>query len=92
MGSRLWKAGVSGLFVARVCGLTASVAGAAEPAQHACVGVTFSDGAAALPGGDLGQLVAGFARDDDGAAGLGNGIQAIQAGQLPDEVAVNACN
>jgi hypothetical protein len=63
-------------------------AGAAQPVVQACVGSTFSDAAHALPPGELGALIAGFSR----GAGLGGGIQQMQAGELPDDVAVNACN
>ena len=89
---RLVKAGVSVLFVAGLVGGTASAAGAAQPVVQACVGASFSEGAAALPGGDLGQTVRGLAQAPDEAPGIGNGIQATQAGEVPDDVAINACN
>jgi hypothetical protein len=69
------------------------VAGAGEPVVQACVGTTFSEGAQGLPPGDLGQAIVGFAQAPDTAhPGLGDGIQVLQAGMLPDEVAVNTCN
>jgi hypothetical protein len=67
---------------------TAGPAWAGKPAKHACVGETFAT-AAAFP---LGQLVRGFAQAPDDRAGLGDGIQTLQAGQLPDSIAGNACN
>jgi len=75
----------------------AGEAGASQPVVQACVGATFSGAAHALheagaPPGSLGAIVSGFAQQDDGHPGLGEGIQAIQAGLVPDEVAVNACN
>jgi hypothetical protein len=69
------------------------VAGAGEPVVQACVGTTFSDAAHALPPGDFGQVVSGFAQAPDTEhPGLGDGIQLLQAGLVPDEVAVNTCN
>jgi hypothetical protein len=69
------------------------VAGAGEPVFQACVGTTFSDAAAALPPGDLGGTIVGFAQAPDTAhPGLGDGIQELQAGLVPDEVAPNTCN
>ena len=85
------KAAFSLIVIAGVCG-SASAAGAAKPAVQACVGTTFSDAAAALPGGLLGQVVRSFAQDPTSKPGLGDGIQAVQAGVVPDEVVVNACN
>ena len=75
----------------------AGEAGASEPVVQRCVGATFSEAAQALhdagaPPGSLGDIVSGFAQQDDGHPGIGDGIQAIQAGLVPDEVAVNACN
>ncbi len=75
----------------------AGEAGASQPVVQACVGATFSEAAHALhevgaPPGSLGEIVSGFAQQPDGNPGLGDGIQAIQAGLLPYSVAVNACN
>ena len=84
------KVGVSFAIVAGVCGGIVSEAGAAAPAAHACVGTTFSSLATAGPG--LGQGVRGFAQDPTNRPGLGDGIQALQAGQVPDEVVLNTCN
>ena len=75
----------------------AGQAGASQPVVEGCVGATFSEAAQALheagaPPGSLGDIVSGFAQQDDGHPGLGDGIQAIQAGVVPDSVAVNACN
>ncbi|HEX6579057.1 MAG TPA: hypothetical protein VF082_11885 [Jiangellaceae bacterium] len=69
------------------------VAGASEPVVQACVGTTFSDAAQALPPGDVGQLIVGFAQAPDTEhPGLGDGIQLLQAGMVLDEVAPNTCN
>ena len=70
----------------------APAAGAATPAVHACVGRTFSGAATALPPGAVGQAVVGFAQDPTTRPGIGDGIQQLQAGQLPDDVVTNACN
>ena len=67
-----------------------SIAGAATPAVTGCVGSTFSSLATAAP--RLGQGVKGFAQDPTTKPGLGDGIQALQAGQVPDDVVANTCN
>ncbi len=72
------------------CGGYASVASAATPSVQGCVGSTFSSLAAAGP--QLGQGVRGFAQDPTTKPGLGDGIQSLQAGQVPDGVVVNTCN
>jgi|GEM_PF-7010559 len=84
------KLGVSFAIVAGVCGGMVSAAGAAEPAVHACVGTTFASLATAGP--RLGQGVRGFAQDPTNRPGLGDGIQGLQAGQVPDDVVLNTCN
>jgi ABC-type phosphate transport system permease subunit len=72
---------------------SAGVAGASRPVLQACVGTTFSTAAANLPPGDVGALISDFAQAPDTAhPGLGDGIQELQAGLVPDEVAVNTCN
>jgi hypothetical protein len=69
---------------------TAGGADAGQPAVQGCIGSTFSGGAqAARP---VGQLVKTFAQADDGKAGLGDGIQALQAGVVGDDVVVNTCS
>jgi hypothetical protein len=71
----------------------ASPAGAAKPARHACLGTTYSDAATDQPfPGALGHLVASFAQEPENRPGLGDGIQAVQAGLVPDEIVGNACN
>jgi hypothetical protein len=70
-------------------GLLAPAAGAATPAVQACVGSTFSAGA--HEPGPLGQVVSVFAQVPDGF-GLGNAIQALQAGLVPDALVPNTCN
>lgn len=90
------------LMVAWVVAATALIgvstsAGASDPVVQGCVGSTFSGAAHSVrdlgaPPGALGDIVSGFAQSPDGQAGLGDGIQLLQAGQTPDEVAVNTCN
>ena len=84
------KIAVSFAIVAGVSGGIVSGAGAAKPAVHACVGTTFSSLATAGP--RLGQGVKGFAQDPTNRPGLGDGLQSLQAGQVPDEVVLNTCN
>jgi hypothetical protein len=69
-----------------------TTAGASTPVVTGCVGVTFSDAAHGSVRGSFGQTIRGFAQAPDERRGLGDGIQQVQAGQIPDDVAVNACN
>ena len=77
-------------------GVGVTAAGASEPVVHACVGTTFSEGAQGAlvgPPGTFGQLVSGLARAPGTEhPGGGDGIQQLQAGLVPDTVAINACN
>ena len=76
-----------------VLGLNAGVAGAAEPANEACVGASLSALAANQPApGVFGQGVVGFAQAPDARPGLGDGIQALQACDVGDDVVPNTCN
>lgn len=73
------------------------VAGAAEPANQACIGDLFN-GDAPENGGPVpgaGETVSGIATDPGGQFGLasfGEGIQLLQAGVVPDEAFPNSCN
>ena len=71
-------------------GVSAGVAGAGQPVVKGCVGVTFSSNAKSFR--PLGQAVRGFAQEPTNRPGLGDGIQAVQAGAVSDDVADNACN
>jgi hypothetical protein len=78
-------------------GLNTGVAGAGEPANQACVGESLSALASDQPfPGAFGQAVRGFAQAPPNEIlplpGLGDGIQALQAGFAPDEVVPNTCN
>jgi hypothetical protein len=85
---RLALGGAAALFASV---LTAGAAQAAKPVAHACVGQTFSQ--AAHGPGPLGQIIKEFAQDPETLhPGLGDGIQALQAGQVSDDVAANTCN
>ena len=75
--------------------IAATPASAARPRKQACVGMTFKIGAAdAQPPGDtVGGTIRWFARDRvESPVGLGDGIQVLQAGLLPDTVEPNVCN
>jgi hypothetical protein len=73
---------------------SAGAAGAGQPATQACVGQSLSALATTQPApGAFGAGVVGFAQDPNlPPPGLGDGIQALQAGQVPDEVVPNTCN
>ena len=73
--------------VAIASSLFALPAAAAEPANQACIGESFS----ALAGPGFGEGVVSFAQQP-GKPGLGDGIQALQAGLVPDFVVPNTCN
>jgi len=75
---------LSGMTLALV--LAAPVA-AGQPANHACFGGSVS--VAAEAGGDFGAFVAAVAREN---VGVGQAVQDIQAGLVPDEAFPNACN
>ena len=69
------------------------VASAGEPAVQACVGTSLSTAATDLPPGDAGALAVGFAQAPGTLhPGLGDEIQALQAGVDTDDVALNTCN
>ena len=74
-------------------GVTTGAAGAGIPADQACVGESLSGLATdQLSPGGFGAGVVGFAQDPNTLPGLGDGIQALAAGQVPDEVVLNTCN
>jgi hypothetical protein len=71
-------------------GLSLAVAGptlAARPANQACLGHDVSGLAA--DGSGFGHFVADIAMNTRGA---GEEVQALQAGQIPDEALPNTCN
>jgi hypothetical protein len=72
----------------------AGAAGAATPVSQGCVGSTVSNLSAVAhdAGIPYGQLIVGFAQDPFSRPGLGDGIQQLQAGLVPDEVVPNTCN
>ncbi|MET1003454.1 MAG: hypothetical protein ABWZ15_16715, partial [Acidimicrobiia bacterium] len=77
---------LSSISVIAVLGLTPGVADAGQPANRACVGTTDSALATTQPfPGAFGGGVRGFAQDPTTRPGLGDGIQALQAGVVPDD-------
>jgi hypothetical protein len=79
--------------VIAVLGLTTGVAAAAEPANQACVGTTFSPLASNQPApGTFGSGVVSFAQDDFGRPGIGGAINFLQAGLADDADVPNTCN
>lgn len=74
-------------------GLNTGVASAGQPANQACVGESLSALATnQLFPGAFGQGVRGFAQQPDVRPGLGDGIQALQSGDVGDDVVPNTCN
>ncbi len=74
-------------------GLMTPAAWAGEPAVTGCYGESISTLASNQPApGAFGTGVVGFAQAPDGQPGLGEGVQALQAGAVPDEVVPNTCN
>lgn len=77
--------------IAIVSGLFALPTDAAAPANQACVGQSLS----ALAGPGFGQAIVFFAQVGgpvNTQPGLGDGIQLLQAGAVPDQVVPNTCN
>jgi hypothetical protein len=88
--SRLYVA--AGIVVGGI-GLMAPGASAGEPVVQACHGESISALASTQPApGVFGAGVVGFAQAPDGQPGLGDGIAALHAGLVPDEVVPNSCN
>jgi len=88
------RAAVAAGLAAGVTLASGSGAGAGEPANQACVGESLSALATTQPfPGAFGAAVVGFAQDPNlPPPGLGDGIQALQAGLVPDDVVPNTCN
>ena len=82
--------------VALAAGITlgaAGAAGAVPPTTQACVGESLSALASDQPApGAFGAGVVGFAQAPDARPGLGDGIQALQDGDVPDAGVPNTCN
>jgi hypothetical protein len=91
---RTARAVTAAAIVAGAVVISAGAAGAATPASQGCVGSTFSSLAAGAHelGIPYGQLVVPFAQDPFSPPGLGDGIQALQAGLVPDDLVANTCN
>ena len=71
----------------------AGVADAGKPAVQGCYGGSISALATTQPfPGAFGSGVVGFAQDPEGRPGLGDGVQALQAGFVPDDAVPNSCN
>ena len=91
--SRAIRAGLAAGAAAGVMLASGGVASAAQPANQACVGESLSALATTQPApGAFGAAVVGFAQAPDGLPGLGEGIQALQAGAVTDDVVPNTCN
>lgn len=75
----------TGAIVLGSLGLMTNPAGAAEPANQGCLGESFS----ALAGPGFGPGVVSFAQNP---GPFGQGIQAVLAGDVPDDVVPNTCN
>ena len=86
------RLGVGTAVVAAALATAVGVAGAGQPNNQACVGESLSVLASDQPGpGEFGQAVTEFAQAPDGF-GLGNNIQFLQAGLVPDTLVPNTCN
>ena len=79
--------------VVTVLVVASGVADAGKPANQACHGESISALASNQPApGAFGAAVVGFAQAPHDRPGLGDGIQALHAGDVPDEVVPNTCN
>ena len=91
--SRAIRGGLAAGVAAGVMLGSGGVASAATPANQACVGQSLSALATTQPSpGAFGAGVKGFAQDPTNQPGLGGGIQAPQAGAVPDALVPNTCN
>jgi hypothetical protein len=87
------RLGVGTAVVAAALAMGVGAAGAAEPNNQGCVGESLSVLASNQPApGAFGQAVVGFAQAPVGQPGLGDAIQAFQAGVVPDNIVPNTCN
>jgi hypothetical protein len=68
----------------------AAPAGAVTPVVQACVGITSSTNAKEFQ--PKGQAQQQFVHDPTTKPGLGDGIQALQNGDVPQSVVPNACS
>jgi hypothetical protein len=78
-------------------GLNTGVASAGEPANQGCYGESISALATNQPfPGAFGAGTVGFAQAPTNEIvplpGLGDGVQLLQAGMVPDDVVLNTCN
>ena len=90
---RIRIAAASMVVAAGLVGALAGPASAATPANQACVGESLS--ALAKPpqsNGAFGAAASGIAQDPTTAPGLGDFVQAGQAGLIDDAVLPNTCN
>ena len=88
---RIRRLFLAGVFVGVIAVATVSPVLAAKPADRACVGETFS--AVVEPG--IGQLAATVAMEADfegDRPGLGQELQILQSGAVPDAIFANTCN
>ena len=90
---RIRIAAASMVVAAGLIAAVAAPASAAKPANQACVGESLSALATNQPSpGAFGAAASGFAQDPSGRPGLGDLVQAGQAGLIDDAVLPNTCN
>ena len=81
---------VGGAMCALLGTLSTGVASGARPAEPGCLGASVS-AAATADGRGFGAFVSFTARNDPGN-GVGDAVQAVLAGVVPDEAFPNTCN
>jgi hypothetical protein len=82
----------SGVAVVAVAS-AAGVVDAGKPVNQGCYGASISALASDQPfPGAFGAGVVSFAQQPDGRPGLGDGVQLLQAGLVPDGAVPNSCN
>ena len=94
-GSVLSKALVVAGATVMSVGLLGGTAGAAEPAQQACIGQTWSGMATGSPTGFVGDamiFIAQVGGPFNTQPGAGDAMQRFQAGIIPDDLLPNTCN
>jgi hypothetical protein len=90
---RIRIAAASVMVAAGLIGAVAAPASAGKPTNQACVGESLSALASNQPSpGAFGGAIRSFAQAPDGTPGIGDGVQSLQAGDVPNDVLPNTCN
>ena len=90
IASRAYRATVTVALASAIMMCSPGAARAATPTVHGCFGESVS--AVAAEWRPFGNFVSGTAQDPTNRPGIGDGVQAVQAGQVDDADFPNTCN